>query len=490
VTSHVIAFAAGAVVAVLAAVVTGGFVVRWWRQWTHRAAMRVHRRHGARIDRFKFAAREEVIARLLDDPAIRDAARTHAAAHGGTEEEAMARARGYLEEMVPEFSLWLYYRFGLAVAEALLRLLFRVEVVNKRPGAVANLPRDAVVIYLMNHRSNADYVLAGYALAGQVAISYAVGEWARVFPLEYLFKAFGAYFVRRRYREPLYHVVLGRYVGLITRNGVTQGIFPEGGLSRDGRFRPPKIGLLDHILGAARDPERDMRVFVVPVAINYDRVLEDRSLLRELHAEEGHRPPPKLVQFGIVLWYVAWNVLRIVARRWKRHGDAVIVVGEPVSLAPWFEGVRGRHGADFAQLSRDVRLREVQGLAGDMMQRIGALMPVPAVPLVCAALQTLDAPYVGRERLLEHVDHLRETLADSGAELVAPDEPTDALVDRALALLWIRRAVVRDRGGVAVLPRGRELVSYYANSIAHLLGDLEPAVRSRDILPVYEVVDL
>ena len=106
----------------------------------------------------------------------------------------------------------------------------------------------------MNHRSNADYVLVSYALAGQVAISYAVGEWARAFPLEHMFKAFGAYFVRRKYREPLYHAVLERYVQLITREGVTQGIFLEGGLTRDGRLKSPKIGLLDYVLGIARDP--------------------------------------------------------------------------------------------------------------------------------------------------------------------------------------------------------------------------------------------
>ena len=79
------------------------------------------------------------------------------------------------------------------------------------------MPRDAIVIYLMNHRSNADYVLVGYVLAGRVAISYAVGEWARTFPLEYIFKSFGSYFIRRKYRETLYHTVLERYVQLITQ---------------------------------------------------------------------------------------------------------------------------------------------------------------------------------------------------------------------------------------------------------------------------------
>src|SRR3989441_11965683 len=74
----------------------------------------------------------------------------------------------------------------------------------------------------------------------------------RTFPLEYIFKSFGAYFIRRKFREPLYHTVLERYVQLITRNGVTQGIFPEGGLSRDGKLRPPSSGC--STISAARSP--------------------------------------------------------------------------------------------------------------------------------------------------------------------------------------------------------------------------------------------
>src|SRR5207253_8383152 len=126
------------------------------------------------------------------------------------------------------------------------------------------------------HRSNADYVLVSYALAGQVAISYAVGEWARAFPLETIFKAFGSYFIRRRFREPLYHTVLERYVQLITREGVTQGIFVEGGLSRDGKLRPPTLGLLDYTCRTLTDTAFDRDIWFVPVAFNYYRPLQDR----------------------------------------------------------------------------------------------------------------------------------------------------------------------------------------------------------------------
>lgn len=487
--SPVASFVAGALAVLVALGVVGVAGVAWWRRFTSRSALRMHRRVGARIDRFKFAERDEIIAALMADEAVGAAIGEFAAREGVSEAIAAERARAYAREIVPQFSLWLYYRVGFAIAEPLLKLFFRVDVMNRGAAALAALPRDSVVVYLMNHRSNADYVLVGYALAGQVAVSYAVGEWARVFPLEYLFKAFGGYFVRRRFREPLYHVVLERYVQTITRNGVTQGVFPEGGLSRDGEFRPAKIGLLDYIIGVAREPGVASRVYLVPVAINYDRVLEDRSLLRELRPDEGHRPPPKLVQFSVVLWAVIWNVFRIITRRWKRHGDAVVVVGEPVPLGPWFDALEAR-GRSLFGLTRTERLGEVQALADDAMRRIGDLMPVPAVPLVCAAWQTLDADYVSRERLLDRVDHLRDMLGDAGRVIVAPDEPTDALLDRALELLWIRRAIARDRGGVVVLPQGRELLSYYANSIAHLLGEYAAVVRARDALPVHAVVDL
>ena len=138
------------------------------------------------------------------------------------------------------------------------------------------------MLYLMNHRSNADYVVVAYVLARVVSISYAVGEWARTWPLEYVFKSFGSYFIRRQFREPLYHTVLEHYVQLITRNGVTQGLFPEGGLTRDGALRPAKIGppgLRRCAPCVIRSFDRD--IWLVPVGINYDRVLEDRSLIRE-----------------------------------------------------------------------------------------------------------------------------------------------------------------------------------------------------------------
>ena len=50
-------------------------------------------------------------------------------------------------------------------------------------------------------------------------------------------------------------------------------------------------------------------------------------------------------------------------------------------------------------------------------------------------------------------------------------------------MLSMRRVLARDGNGYAVLAHGRPLVSYYANSVAHLLGEFEAGVRARDALP-------
>src|SRR5260221_4670078 len=209
--------------------------------------------------------------------------------HRLSELETRVRVEQYIDEILPFFNVLSYYKVGYNLAKILVNLLYKTSVDYQDERALERIPKRDVVVYLMNHRSNADYIVVAYVLARGVHVSYAVGEWARAWPLEYVFKSFGAYFIRRRFREPLYHTVLERYVQLITRNGVTQGIFPEGGLSRDGKLRPSKLGLLDYICRTLTDPTFDLDIWFVPVALNYDRVLQDRSLIREL-VHEGDRP--------------------------------------------------------------------------------------------------------------------------------------------------------------------------------------------------------
>ncbi|MDX2184669.1 MAG: hypothetical protein SFW08_11875, partial [Gemmatimonadaceae bacterium] len=169
---------------------------------------------------------------------------------------------------------------------------------------------------------------------------------------------------------------------------------------------------------------------------------------------------------------------RLTIGRWRRYGLAAVTIGDPVPLAPWLE----TEGQALFDLPRAERLGRVQGLMDELMARIGRLMPVTPVPLVCAALQTLGGDFVSRAALRERVEEVRDVLRELSAKGLEGEGNIDTLLDRALEMLAMRRVVAPTGDGLAVLPRGRELISYYANSIAHLIGPFEAGVRERDQL--------
>jgi glycerol-3-phosphate O-acyltransferase len=394
---------------------------------------------------------------------IAAAVQAHMAEHALPERTVRRQVRKYLDEIIPHFNVMSYYKVGYNLAKIIVNLLYKTSVDYQDERALEQIPKRDVVVYLMNHRSNADYVVVAYVLARGVHVSYAVGEWARAWPLEYVFKSFGAYFIRRRFREPLYHTVLERYVQLITRNGVTQGIFPEGGLSRDGKLRPPKLGLLDYICRTLTDPAFDRDIWFVPVALNYDRVLEDRSLIREL-IHEGDRPG-RLAQLGTVLSYLVSNTARLLTGRLKRYGRVAVNFGTPQSLRAWLTTAP----QDVLSLPKEARLPELERLAREMLTRIGAIVPVTPVPLAAAALLSFGQTVVQKDALLERMDQLRDRLTDVNGKVVRGGARIAEVWDRAWRMLRMRRLVVADGDTLVVLPRGRPLLEFYANSIAHLI---------------------
>ena len=385
------------------------------------------------------------------------------AEHGLSEATVRRRVRSYLDEIIPHFNVLSYYKVGYNLAKIFVNLLYKVSVDYQDEPALARIPRRDVVVYLMNHRSNADYVVVAYVLARGVHVSYAVGEWARAWPLEYVFKSFGAYFIRRRFREPLYHTVLERYVQMITRNGVTQGIFPEGGLTRDGKLRPPKLGLLDYICRTLVEPAFDRDIWFVPVAMNYDRVLEDRSLIRELIDERDR--PGRLRQLVTVLSYLASNTARLLTGRLKRYGRVAVNFGTPLSLRAWLQSAP----EGVLTWPKERRLPELERLAREMLTRIGAIIPVTPVPLAAAALLSFGQTVVEKAAVLERMDQLRDRLEEVNGKMVRGGARIAEVWDRAWRMLRMRRLVIADGEALVILPRGRPLLEYYANSIAHLV---------------------
>src|SRR5579871_3498617 len=264
--------------------------VRWaLRRRANRVIDEVNTRLRLRIQPFKLTRRQVLIDQLVFDPEVLHAADQHAKDSGLPAEVAMEKVRRYAGEIVPAFSAYAYFRIGTRVARWISQMLYRVRIGVRNDEALAAVDPASSVIFVINHRSNMDYVLVTYVASTSSALSYAVGEWAKIWGLSGLIRSMGAYFVSRDSREALYRKVLARYVHMATAAGVTQAIFPEGGLSRDGQLRPPKFGLLSYMV-AGFDANGPRDVVFIPVGVNYDRVLEDRVLTAAAATPAGERP--------------------------------------------------------------------------------------------------------------------------------------------------------------------------------------------------------
>jgi len=289
-----------------------------------------------------------------------------------------------------------------------------------------------------------------------------VGEWARIWPLSALVRAMGAYFVRRDSKDELYRRVLERYIAMATEAGVPQAVFPEGGLTRDGLIRAPKLGVIDYMMRGFRiEGERDL-VFV-PLGINYDRVLEDRSLLRSID------PGAPRVGRSRALWntlsFVARNLRLMLKSEWHRFGYACVNFGSPVSMRAYC----GSRGVDFQRLSGDERRRATAALGEHLMRSVGQVVPVVPVPLMATVFVRNPERRLAALELKAEVERLIERLERSAARVYVPRRDLDYALDVGLRMLLMRHLVDENEGVYLAREKELPLLRYYANSIAHLL---------------------
>ena len=437
--------------------------IRWFlRRRVEAVVDRLNSKLRLRIHPFKLTRRHVLVDRLSFDPRVLEVVEAHMRETGEPREAVMGRVRRYALEIVPSFNAYAYFRLGYAIARAAARALYRVRIGFADDAGLSRIDPNASVVFVMNHRSNMDYVLVSYLAAERTALSYAVGEWARIWPLQNLIRSMGAYFIRRDSRDPLYRRVLERYVQMATESGIVQAVFPEGGLTRDGALRTPKLGLLDYMLRAfdMRSP-RDL-VFV-PVGINYDRVLEDRALLLD---GTGEKPGVVSKSAAAARFAVRQAGLWLFGR-WHRFGYACVNFGSPLSMRDWV----ARRGVDLRALAGDERKREIEVFGKELMAAVGKVVPVLPVSLVATVLLEAGGAPVPALELHRRVQALMRRLERSSALLYVPRTDEEYATAVGLRMLTLRRLVTEQAGGIAPAPGEEKVLRYYAASIGHLVAE-------------------
>ncbi len=420
--------------------------LRWTLRRLADRATEAAQRRGVKLPGLESGGRRETVRRLLRDPVVIAAAEVHARDNGLSQVRVMGQVERYAREIVPAFNAFLYFRVGIPVAGRVARGLYRIRLTSEEGlAALAEHPGERVgVVFVMNHRSNLDYVILAHLTADRTSLTFAAGEWARVPPIGPLARAMGAFFVRRRSGNELYRRVLEGFARLAVELGLTQIIFPEGGLSRDGTIREPKIGLFDYMLRRF-DPDRADILFV-PVAVNYDWVLEDHALLQPGGPEAGLWGWGGLLTSTIASF--ARNLLQARRSGGYRLGEAVVAFGTPVSAREY----EVAHGVSFRRMEREPRGQEVKALAASLMTLVREAVADAAVPLVARALLEAGGSPVSGEDLVARAQ-----------SLARGDGPLD--FEAALRTLTMRGLVRAECGGYRPVTGGVKVLEYYASSV-------------------------
>ncbi|NVJ68000.1 MAG: 1-acyl-sn-glycerol-3-phosphate acyltransferase [Gammaproteobacteria bacterium] len=434
--------------------------VRWFfRRKVNKIIGEVNDKLSIQIRSFQLTRKQTLVDRLVFDEQVFAAIRQYAKDNDMPMEVAQEKAYEYAREIVPKFNAYMYFKFGHWLSKTISRLIYRMKVGFYDDGELQKIDPKSSVVFVMNHRSNMDYVVVSFLVMNRTALSYAVGEWARVWPLATLIRSMGAFFVRRNSNNPLYRKVLERYVHYSTRAGVSQAVYPEGGLSKDGLLKSPKLGFIDYLL---RDfnPETDRDIVFIPVGLNYDRVIEDRSLERSRHKDLPKQS--KWFVFKTTAKFALKTLFMKRKERWKRFGYAGVNFAKPVSAKDYFKSLK----APLNTLDKEERIAQVKSFTEDLMTDIAQVVPVLPVALVSSVIKDYQFKSHSREELLDACCAKIEKLRALGAPVKIKEQAFDGILTKTLDLLVGRELLLEKNGLFCVTDNSQPIISYYANSLA------------------------
>jgi glycerol-3-phosphate O-acyltransferase len=269
-------------------------------------------------------SREEIIGMVLRDKGLVSfMEETASNAKKGKRDLVAIRkeARKYLEEIASD-----YNEIFVEIWEKILSWLWNniydgVVVDGEGIAKIRQVSKKMPFVIIPCHRSHIDYLLLSYSFyKNNIQMPFvAAGTNLSFFPMGYIFRKSGAFFLRRSFKgNDLYAEVFARYVKVLLKEGLPLEFFIEGGRSRTGKMVMPKYGLLSMILQAFQEKCCD-DLAAIPVYIGYDRVIEEKAYLKEL----GGAPKEKEKTTDMIR---SGKLLR------KRYGRVYLNVGEPILL--------------------------------------------------------------------------------------------------------------------------------------------------------------
>ena len=346
--------------------------------------------------------------------------------HGQSELEARERIHAYLDELRTTQRYPIYR----ALKHPLYPILRKIERIDEHVGIAQEATRASRVIYISDHKSHLDYLIEPLVLDDNGIRPPVIAAGINLFggPLGLIHRhVTGAIPIRRNTKDPAYLVTLKAYVSeLLRRHDLL--FYIEGGRSYSGELKPPKTGLLHAAMQAD-----SARAVIVPVAVSYDLVLEDRILA---HQATKRRQRP-----------FAREVAEMVRYAVGYQSRAFVTFGAPIALDGYDPESR----------------RDVMALAHATRDAIGLLYKVLPTAVVAAAMR----PSIDRRELEARADTIIDVARAAGGNLGVTSGRQ--AVGEAAEALAARNIIHVERGG-RFRVRERTVLRYYARTLQHLLA--------------------
>ena len=202
----------------------------------------------------------------------------------------------------------------------------------------------------------------------------------------------------------------------------------------------------------------------IPVGINYDRVLEDRTLIRLLDRSKARRGT--FFTLRKFCGFVAHNIWLAMTGRWYRNGYACVNFGTPLSLKEWQESMAAM---DTDEAGDPQFHAGVEALAEELIDRIGKIIPILPVALVATIFRATGDAEISELDIKVKVSELIEKLRASGAHVYIPRGDLDYAVTVGLRMLTLRHLLSESEGIYRANRDEQPLLEFYAASIEHLV---------------------
>ena len=353
-----------------------------------------------------------------------DVARYLRGVQGTSEADTRQRIQEYLDELRTTQR----YRFYRALQHPLYPILRKVRRVAEHVEHAIDATRQGRVVYVSNHKSHLDYLIEPIVLDDNGVRPPLLAAGINLFggALGLLHRhVTGAIPIRRNSKDPVYLVTLRAYVAeVLKRRDLLY--YAEGGRSYSGELKPPKTGLLQAALQADRES-----LSVVPMAVSYDLVLEDKVLAREAIRRRA-RP-------------FTQEIAELVRHAVGYHTRAFVTFSPAISLSSYDPDSR----------------RDLVTLTHRVHDAIGSSYKVLPTALVAAVTR----PQMTRSELVARVDELLAVVTAERANVSVRN--ARQAVDEGVEQLTERGVLVEERNRLRV--RDRLVLRYYARTIQHLL---------------------